>query len=164
MEPKRRLGGPEMAGPLPGERGQKLKVCASHDDGRNVERQGHLRRVESRFLRRHIGAESVALALIIARGRRSLGPVARLAMMVLTARRAGKLVGHALMAFRAVRRRVPTPSGHRLDEEQIRHQIAQDCLHIVTGPPLAYHYDHRSVGQSKLRKSGRNRPKVHLLD
>lgn len=156
MEPKRRLGGAEMAGPLPGERGQKLMVCAGHNDRRNVERQDHLHGVDARLLRRHIGAESVALALTIAWGRRSLGPVARLAMMVLTARRAGKLVGHALMAFCAVRRRVPTPSSNRLDEEQTRRQIAQDCLHIFTGPPLAYHYEHRSYGQSNLAQTPQN--------
>ena len=62
--------------------------------------------------------------------------LAGLAMMILTAGCGGKRMGRAIMAFRAVVRRMPAPSRKGLDEEQTGQQIGQDYLHNFTTLPL----------------------------
>lgn len=157
MEPQRRLGGGKKGSPLPRNRRQEQMVRFGQNDQCNVEGENRLRRVETSLLRRDKRAEPVALILAAAWVERFFLRPAWFAVMILTAGRGGNALGRRAMTFRATVRRMPTPSSYCLDEEQTRHQIGYDCLHSFTGPPLAYHYDHRPTGQSKLRESRQNR-------
>jgi hypothetical protein len=62
--------------------------------------------------------------------------IAVLAMLILTAECGGRCRGRAIMAIRAVVRRMPAPSRKSLDEEQTGQQIGQDYLHSFTTLPL----------------------------
>jgi hypothetical protein len=70
----------------------------------------------------------VALTLTVAWAEWFLLLPARFALMVLTAGRGGNSLGRTAIAFRAVVRRMPTPSSKRLDEQEHGHQAGQCSL------------------------------------